>query len=60
MTEPYHTNRSSFSWRSPLTDERKDEIIAWVATFDENQKQMLQEIIDDVEAETYDANDPDL
>lgn len=60
MSKPYHTSRSSFNWQSDLSDERKDQIIAWVKSLSEDEQQMLQEIIDDVEQETYDSQNPDL
>ena len=55
-----HTHRSSFNWQSTLSDERKDEIIAWQASLDANQRKMLQETIEDVEADTADSLNPDL
>lgn len=48
-----HTHRSSFFWNSSLSDERKDEIIAWLQTLDDNQKQMIEELLQDARDEEY-------
>jgi len=49
----YHTSRSSFYWKSNLTDKRKDEIIAWVKTLNKEEASMLNDIIEDVKDEEY-------
>ena len=48
MAFPEHTHRSSFFWDSKLSDERKDEIIAWVASLGNAEVQMLNDITQDV------------
>lgn len=57
---PYHTHRSSFNWQSSLSDERKDEIISWVAHLIKDEQKMLEEIIDDAEDSTADSLNSDL
>ena len=60
MAKPYHTDRSSFNWQSNLSDKRKDEIIKWEASLTTNQVKMLDQIVTDIEADTYDSSDTDL
>lgn len=38
----HHTHPSSFNWQSDLSDERKNEIILWVASLDGNQQKCWQ------------------
>ncbi len=42
-----HTHRSSFYWDSRLGNERKDELIAWVASLSEEDARNLGDLIED-------------
>ena len=60
MTWRHHTHHSSFFWDSDLSDERKDQIITWVASLSENEASLLKDAIKDVIAETqYDSDEAD-
>jgi len=43
-----HTSRDSFFWNSSLSDERKDQIIEWLASLDENSQSIVVDLLNDV------------
>ncbi len=47
MASRQHTFRSSFFWNSKLSDERKDEIIAWVASLSDEDADKLEDLLQD-------------
>ena len=48
-----HTALSSFFWDSRLSNERKQEIIDWVAGLPDHDALKLQDLIDDVREEAH-------
>lgn len=48
MTSRQHTHRSAFFWDSKLTDERKDELIAWVKSQSDEDADKLEDLLHDV------------
>ena len=54
-----HTHRSSFFWKSKLTPERMDAIIAWLEGLPDENKSMINDLLDDVRADTI-WNEEDL
>ena len=47
MASRQHTFRSSFFWNSKRSDERKDEIIAWVASLSDEDADKLEDLLQD-------------
>jgi hypothetical protein len=43
---------TSFFWRSKLSMERKEKIVAWVNSLDDDARSMLNDIIDDTSEST--------
>ncbi len=53
-----HTHRHAFFWGSGLSDEMKDQLIAWVKGLAEEDAEMLNLLLEDVrEAEQDDADE---
>ena len=48
-----HTHLSSFYWKSSLTDKRKRAIIKWLDGLTKDKQAMIEEIIEDVEADLH-------
>ena len=46
-----HTAPSSFFWDSDLSEERKQQIIEWIENMNDEQRSMLNDLLDDVRAE---------
>lgn len=49
-----HTHRSSFCWRSELSDEKKDAIIKWVKSLSDEDAEKLEYLLDDVRLDEQD------
>ena len=43
-----HTAPSSFHWNSRLSDQRKQELIDWVASLSDDEAGMLEDLLQDV------------
>ena len=55
-----HTNPSAFHWNSMLSQERKEEICAWVRQLSEEDARALEDLLDDVkEAAIFDCENHD-
>ena len=51
MTYRTYTHKSSFFWDSHLTEKRKEELIVWVKSLDDEKAQMLEDLLDDTREE---------
>lgn len=44
-----YEHMNHFHWQTDLSEERREELLAWVASLDDNQKRMLGDLLADCE-----------